>query len=59
MVELDDERDVRLITNLVGVPADDVRVGMRVEVFFEDWTDVSGDEDTRVWLPLFRPVPQS
>jgi uncharacterized OB-fold protein len=45
MVELDDERDVR--------------VGMRVEVFFEDWTDVSGDEDTRVWLPLFRPVPQS
>ena len=56
MVELDDEPDVRLITNVVGVPVDDVRVGMAVEVFFEDWTPPSGDEDSRVWLPLFRPV---
>ncbi|MDT5192098.1 MAG: uncharacterized protein QOI28_4349 [Mycobacterium sp.] len=57
MVELDDEPDVRLITNVVGVPVDDVRVGMAVEVFFEDWTALSGEEDSRVWVPLFRPVP--
>jgi uncharacterized OB-fold protein len=59
MVELDDEPDLRLITNIVGMPMDDIRVGAKVEVFFEDWTDVSGDEDSRVWVPLFRPVPQN
>jgi uncharacterized OB-fold protein len=56
IVELDDEPDVRLITNVVGVPIEDVGVGMAVEVFFEDWTALSGDEDSRVWIPLFRPV---
>jgi uncharacterized OB-fold protein len=56
MVELDDEPDVRLITNVVGVAIEDVRVGMAVEVFFEDWTAMSGDEDSRVWIPLFRPT---
>jgi uncharacterized OB-fold protein len=62
MVELDDEPDVRLITNVVGVPFDgdqvDIRIGLPVEVFFEDWTALSGDEDSRVWIPLFRPVSQ-
>jgi hypothetical protein len=62
MVELDDEPDVRLITNVVGVPFDgdqvDIRVGLPVEVFFEDWTALSGEEDSRVWIPLFRPVSQ-
>ncbi len=56
IVELDDEPDVRLITNVVGVPIGDVGIGMAVEVFFEDWTVPSGDEDSRVWIPLFRPV---
>jgi uncharacterized OB-fold protein len=56
MVELEDEPDVRLISNVVDVSMDGIRVGLPVEVFFEDWTDVSGDEDTRVWLPLFRPI---
>jgi uncharacterized OB-fold protein len=56
IVELDDEPDVRLITNVVGVAVEDVKVGMAVEVFFEDWTPMSGDEDSRVWIPLFRPV---
>jgi uncharacterized OB-fold protein len=56
IVELDDEPDVRLITNVVGVPIEDVGIGMAVEVFFEDWTALSGDEDSRVWIPLFRPV---
>ena len=56
LVELEDEPDVRLITNMVGVPENDIRIGMAVEVFFEDWTALSGAEDSRVWLPLFRPV---
>jgi uncharacterized OB-fold protein len=56
IVELDDEPDVRLITNVVGVPIEDVSIGMAVEVFFEDWTALSGDEDSRVWIPLFRPA---
>ena len=56
IVELDDEPDVRLITNVVDVPVEDVRVGMPVEVFFEDWTASSGDDDSRIWIPLFRPV---
>jgi uncharacterized OB-fold protein len=56
IVELDDEPDVRLITNVVGLPIEDVGIGIAVEVFFEDWTALSGDEDSRVWIPLFRPV---
>jgi len=45
-----------LITNIVDVSLDDIRVGLPVEVFFEDWTAMSGEEGSRVWLPLFRPV---
>ena len=54
MVELDDEPDVRLITNVVDVSLDEIRIGLPVEVFFEEWP-ATGDEDTTVWLPLFRP----
>jgi uncharacterized OB-fold protein len=56
MVELAEERDVRLVSNVVDIAVEDVRIGLDVEVFFEDWTALSGEEDTRVWLPLFRPV---
>jgi uncharacterized OB-fold protein len=56
MVELDEEPDVRLITNVVDASEDQIRVGLPVEVFFEDWTAVSGDGESRVWLPLFRPL---
>lgn len=56
MVELAEEPDVRLITNVVDVEPDDIRIGLDVEVFFEDWTALSGQEDTRVWIPLFRPI---
>ncbi|OBG92512.1 DNA-binding protein [Mycobacterium sp. E136] len=55
MVELDDEPDVRLMTNVVDISADDIHVGLPVEVFFEEWAGTSGDDDSRVWLPLFRP----
>lgn len=56
MVELEDEPDVRLITNVVDVSRDDIHVGLPVEVFFEDWTEPTGDPDSHVWLPLFRPA---
>jgi uncharacterized OB-fold protein len=56
MVELAEEPDTRLMSNVVDVTPNEISVGMPVEVFFEDWTALSGDEDSRVWLPLFRPV---
>jgi uncharacterized protein len=56
MVELAEEPDTRLMSNVVDVAPDEMSVGMPVEVFFEDWTAMSGEEDSRVWLPLLRPV---
>jgi hypothetical protein len=56
MVELAEEPDTRLISNIVGIAPDEISVGMAVEVFFEDWTASSGEDDSRVWLPLFRPA---
>lgn len=41
--------DLLLLSNLVGCPWEDVRIGMRVEVAFDDVT-----EDAAV--PIFRPV---
>src|ERR1700676_1702452 len=38
MVELAEEPDVRLVTNVVGIPVQDVIIGPEVEVLFEDWT---------------------
>jgi len=48
IVELDEQRDLRLMTNIVEVDPGDVYIGMRVEVTFEDHRPV--------FLPLFRPV---
>lgn len=48
IVELEDEPDVRLTTNVVGCDPYDVTIGMEVEVLFEQWDDV--------WVPLFAPV---
>ena len=56
IVEIAEEPDVRLTTNVVDVEPADMRIGLEVEVFFEDWTGLSGGEDTRVWIPLFRPA---
>jgi uncharacterized protein len=47
-VSIDEQPDVRLTTNLVGVEPDDVWIGMPVRVLFEQADDV--------WLPLFAPV---
>jgi acetyl-CoA acetyltransferase/uncharacterized OB-fold protein len=48
VVALDDDARVRLTTNIVGCPPDEVRLGMRVRVQFEP----AGD----VWIPLFAPT---
>lgn len=48
IVELSDEPDVRLTTNVVGCDPEQVEVGMPVCVEFEDWDPV--------WIPVFRPV---
>jgi uncharacterized OB-fold protein len=48
VVELDEQPGLRLMTNVVGCPAEAVHVGMRVRVVFEN-------HDDDVWFPLFQP----
>lgn len=50
IVELPEQEGLRLTTNIVGIPADEVRIGMAVQVEFEHHDDV--------WIPLFRPVEE-
>jgi uncharacterized OB-fold protein len=49
VVALEEDDGARLTTNIVGCPADEVRIGMAVRVLFEK----AGD----VYLPLFEPDP--
>jgi len=51
LVTIEEQDDVRLTTNLVDCDFEDLRVGMAVEVTFEQAEDV--------WLPLFRPAGAS
>jgi uncharacterized OB-fold protein len=46
-VDLVEQPGLRLVSNLVECPVEDVRIGMNVEVTFEAADDV--------WIPLFRP----
>jgi len=39
----------QLMSNVVGCPPEQVRIGMPVEVTFEDWTE-------EISVPKFRPV---
>ncbi len=48
IVEIEEQKDVRLTTRLVDCDPDEVDIGMPVEVRFEHVEDV--------WLPLFAPV---
>jgi uncharacterized OB-fold protein len=48
LVAIDEQEDVRLPTNIVGVDPEAVRIGLRVQVEFEQVEEV--------WVPLFRPV---
>jgi acetyl-CoA acetyltransferase/uncharacterized OB-fold protein len=50
-VALDEDPSVRLTTNIVECPPDDVHVGQRVAVRFEQHEDV--------WLPLFAPTGEA
>jgi uncharacterized protein len=47
IVELAEQRGLRLTTNIVNCQLDDVHIGMPVRVIFEQHDDV--------WLPLFEP----
>lgn len=48
LVQLAEQDDLRLITNIVDCPVEDVRIGMPVRVVFRAFEDVV--------LPLFAPV---
>jgi uncharacterized protein len=48
IVELPEQEDLRLTTNIVRCDPGEVRIGQAVEVTFEHHEDV--------WIPLFRPV---
>lgn len=48
LVELAEQPGLRLTSNLVGCPPDTARIGMEVEVVFE--------QHDRVWFPVFSPV---
>jgi uncharacterized OB-fold protein len=49
IVEIEEQRGLRLMTNIVHCPAEQVRIGMPVRVVFEPHDDV--------FVPLFEPVP--
>jgi uncharacterized protein len=48
MVEMEEQKGLRLTTNIVNCPARDVQIGMKVRVLFDHREDV--------WLPLFEPA---
>lgn len=48
IVELDEQVGLRLTTRVVGAPVEEVQIGQRVQVQFEQHEDV--------WLPLFTPI---
>lgn len=48
IVEIEEDPRVRLMTNIVECDPGDVRIGMPVEVVFEEYEDV--------FVPLFRPA---
>jgi uncharacterized OB-fold protein len=48
LVALPEQEGLRLTSNLVGLAADEVQIGLPVEVTFE--------QHDQVWFPLFRPA---
>jgi uncharacterized OB-fold protein len=48
IVSFPEQDDLRLTTNIVGCPPEEVRIGMPVRVIFE--------QHDEVWFPLFEPV---
>lgn len=54
IVAMDEQPDLKLVTNVVGCSPDHVRIGMDVHVVFE-----RSDVDDEVWFPLFEPAAAS
>jgi uncharacterized OB-fold protein len=54
IVEIEEQPDVRLTTNIVSCDPQAVRIGMPVRVVFEHRPDPDGD----VWIPLFEPAEE-
>ena len=48
IVEIEEQASVRLTTNIIECAEADLKIGMALEVEFEEWEDV--------FLPMFRPV---
>jgi uncharacterized protein len=55
IVEMPEQTGLRLTTNLVNCPVEEVRIGMAVRVVFRHHEDPNGD----VWVPLFEPDPDA
>jgi hypothetical protein len=53
IVEMPEQTGLRLTTNLVNCPIEEIRGGMTLRVVFRHHEDPKGD----VWLPLFEPDP--
>jgi uncharacterized OB-fold protein len=51
IVEIVEQPSVRLTTNLVNCPLDDIAIEMPLRVTFEHHADPEGD----VYIPLFEP----
>ena len=51
LVALPEQEGLRLTSNLVGVPLDEIRIGLPVQVVFE--------QHDLVWFPLFEPVAEA
>ena len=49
LVTFPEQEGLRLTSNLVGVPVDDVRIGLPVQVVFEQHDDI--------WFPVFEAAP--
>jgi uncharacterized OB-fold protein len=47
-VELIEQPELYVFTNIIGCPVEEVRIGMNVEVVFE--------RHDEVYLPMFRPM---
>jgi hypothetical protein len=48
IVEIEEQDDLRLMTNVVNCDVEEVRIGLPVQVLFEHHDDV--------WIPLFEPA---
>jgi uncharacterized OB-fold protein len=48
LIEIEEQSDIRLVTNIVDIDPAEIRIGMPVQVVFENHDPI--------YLPLFRPV---